>query len=402
MTGWGQDGPWSQRGRPRHELHRHHRRPPRPRARTRRARTSRPTCSATSAAARPTSSSASSPPCSRPGSAARARSSTPRSSTAPPTSTRWPRTFAALGAGHRAARVRPARRRHALLRPLRDRRRPAHERRRAGATVLRRAGTPASSSTSPTATTPPTSPAIRDALTARFKEKTQAEWCDDLRRHRRLRRPDPPARRGPAAPAPRGARHLRRARRASPSPPPRRASPARVPRSRMPPGRTRRPHPRRARRPGASRTSTPSWPAAPRSRPVARTEPMRPFLFLGTRAEDDVAQQEYDAVLAGTGLRPDELVRVRLEAAPLGWVELDDWSGIILGGGPFNVSDPDDTKSPVQRRVEAELRRPRRARGRGRPPLPRRLLRHRRARHPGRRQSWTGRTASPSARCPSG
>ncbi len=82
---------------------------------------------------------------------------------------------------------------------------------------------------------------------------------------------------------------------------------------------------------------------------------MRPFLFLGTRAEDDVAQQEYDAVLAGSGLHPDELVRVRLESAPLGWVELDDWSGIILGGGPFNRSDPDDEKSQAQRRVEAEL-----------------------------------------------
>ena len=44
---------------------------------------------------------------------------------------------------------------------------------------------------------------------------------------------------------------------------------------------------------------------------------MRPFLFLGTRAEDAVAQQEYDAVLAGCGLRPDELVRVRLEQGPL-------------------------------------------------------------------------------------
>ncbi|PUA81314.1 glutamine amidotransferase [Nocardioides currus] len=83
---------------------------------------------------------------------------------------------------------------------------------------------------------------------------------------------------------------------------------------------------------------------------------MRPFLFLGTRAEDDVAQQEYDAVLAGTGLHPDELVRVRLEAGPLGVPDLDDWSGIILGGGPYNVSDPDERKSPDQHRAEAELR----------------------------------------------
>ena len=83
---------------------------------------------------------------------------------------------------------------------------------------------------------------------------------------------------------------------------------------------------------------------------------MRPFLFLGTRAEDDVAQQEYDAVLAGSGLRPDELVRVRLERGPLGEVALADWSGIILGGGPFNVSDPDDAKSPAQRSAESDLR----------------------------------------------
>lgn len=82
---------------------------------------------------------------------------------------------------------------------------------------------------------------------------------------------------------------------------------------------------------------------------------MRPFLFLGTRAEEAVAQQEYDAVLAGCGLRPDELVRVRLEQGPLGEVDLADWSGIILGGGPFNVSDPEDTKSPAQRRAEADL-----------------------------------------------
>ena len=82
---------------------------------------------------------------------------------------------------------------------------------------------------------------------------------------------------------------------------------------------------------------------------------MRPFLFLGTRAEDDVAQQEYDAVLAGSGLPAAELVRVRLEERPLGEVDLADWSGIVLGGGPFNASDPDELKSPVQHRVEAEL-----------------------------------------------
>ncbi len=82
---------------------------------------------------------------------------------------------------------------------------------------------------------------------------------------------------------------------------------------------------------------------------------MRPFLFLGTRAEDDIAQQEYAAVLAQSGLAIDRLVHVRLESEPLGELDLGDWSGIILGGGPFNVSDPEESKSPAQRRAEGEL-----------------------------------------------
>jgi GMP synthase (glutamine-hydrolysing) len=83
---------------------------------------------------------------------------------------------------------------------------------------------------------------------------------------------------------------------------------------------------------------------------------MRPLLFLGTRSEDAAADGEYAAVLAGTGLDERDVRRVRLEREGLGHVDLDDWSGIILGGGPFNVSDPDELKSPVQVRVEAELR----------------------------------------------
>ncbi len=82
---------------------------------------------------------------------------------------------------------------------------------------------------------------------------------------------------------------------------------------------------------------------------------MKPFLFLGTRAEDAAADSEYDAMLRYSGLAREQLHRVRLERGALGDVHLDDWSGIILGGGPFNVSDPTTTKSPTQHRVEAEL-----------------------------------------------
>jgi GMP synthase (glutamine-hydrolysing) len=82
---------------------------------------------------------------------------------------------------------------------------------------------------------------------------------------------------------------------------------------------------------------------------------VKPFLLLAIRAEDAAADNEYDSFLSLSGLGEGELRRIRLEQHALGPVALDDWSGILLGGGPFNYSDPDELKTPVQRRVEADL-----------------------------------------------
>ena len=60
-------------------------------------------------------------------------------------------------------------------------------------------------------------------------------------------------------------------------------------------------------------------------------------------------------MLRFAGLDERDVRRVRLEERPLGEVDLADWSGIVLGGGPFNVSDPAEKKSETQHRVEAEL-----------------------------------------------
>ena len=81
----------------------------------------------------------------------------------------------------------------------------------------------------------------------------------------------------------------------------------------------------------------------------------KPFLLLSVRPEDVAADDEYAAMLRATGLPERALRRFRVERAPLGVVDLDAWSGIVLGGGPFQSSDPEPTKSPVQLRVEADL-----------------------------------------------
>jgi len=62
---------------------------------------------------------------------------------------------------------------------------------------------------------------------------------------------------------------------------------------------------------------------------------------------------EYAAFLDFSGLIESGLRRFRLERDPVGPVDLREWSGIVLGGGPFNYTEP--AKSAVQRRAEADL-----------------------------------------------
>ena len=83
---------------------------------------------------------------------------------------------------------------------------------------------------------------------------------------------------------------------------------------------------------------------------------MKPFLFLGIRAQDAAADDEYAAVLRCAGLDERDVRRVRMERDELEPLDLDDWSGIVIGGGPWNVSDPESSKAPEQRRGEARLR----------------------------------------------
>ncbi|HLR58023.1 MAG TPA: glutamine amidotransferase [Beutenbergiaceae bacterium] len=80
---------------------------------------------------------------------------------------------------------------------------------------------------------------------------------------------------------------------------------------------------------------------------------MKPFLFITTRDEDEIALADYGAFLRYSGLTHEELEFFRLDLAPLPNLDLEIYSGIILGGSPFNVSD--EVKGPQQQRIEADL-----------------------------------------------
>lgn len=80
----------------------------------------------------------------------------------------------------------------------------------------------------------------------------------------------------------------------------------------------------------------------------------RPFLFLASRSEDEVADDEYDSLLRRASLDETDLIRVRMETGPFE-VDLDRYAGVVLGGSPFTASIPHARKRANQRRVEAEL-----------------------------------------------
>ncbi|WP_101068408.1 glutamine amidotransferase [Roseovarius salinarum] len=82
----------------------------------------------------------------------------------------------------------------------------------------------------------------------------------------------------------------------------------------------------------------------------------KPFLILQLRPEDEAADDEFAAILRKGGLSSDRARRIRLDQTSLpGDLDLADFAGVIVGGGPGCVSDAPADKSPVEARIEAEV-----------------------------------------------
>ena len=91
----------------------------------------------------------------------------------------------------------------------------------------------------------------------------------------------------------------------------------------------------------------------------------RPFLLIQTRPEDDASAAEATSVRRLGGYTDDTLTAFRLEEhvtvhpeQPVDWgALLAEHAGVILSGSPFTTSDPEESKSELQHRVETELAR---------------------------------------------
>lgn len=83
---------------------------------------------------------------------------------------------------------------------------------------------------------------------------------------------------------------------------------------------------------------------------------MKPFLILQLRPETVASDDEFSAIMNKAGLTLGDTHRVRLDQQPdLGGLVLDDYSGVIVGGGPGCVSDPEAEKSAADRHIESAV-----------------------------------------------
>ncbi|MGI9317451.1 MAG: glutamine amidotransferase [bacterium] len=79
----------------------------------------------------------------------------------------------------------------------------------------------------------------------------------------------------------------------------------------------------------------------------------KPFLLLQLRPEDATSDSEYEAILVYSGLRPENVHRIRIEKNGIPQIDLDSYSAVIVGGSPFDITTPENEKSAIQRKIEA-------------------------------------------------
>lgn len=83
---------------------------------------------------------------------------------------------------------------------------------------------------------------------------------------------------------------------------------------------------------------------------------MKPFLLLQLRPIDRALDNEFQAFLKYGGLSAKDVHRVRMDKGGIPKLDLNDYSGMIIGGGPSNVSDSKAGKKAYETHFEAQLK----------------------------------------------
>lgn len=84
----------------------------------------------------------------------------------------------------------------------------------------------------------------------------------------------------------------------------------------------------------------------------------KPVLIMQLRPEDETSDNEYQAFLKYGELAESQTRRLRVEKNGIpGDLSIDDYSAIIVGGSPFDISEQNEKKSAIQHKIEADFNR---------------------------------------------
>ncbi len=81
----------------------------------------------------------------------------------------------------------------------------------------------------------------------------------------------------------------------------------------------------------------------------------KPFLILQLRPEDETSESEFKAFLKYGELQEHQVKRIRIEKAGIPALSLKDYSGIIVGGSPFDISTAEEKKLAIQKKIETDF-----------------------------------------------
>lgn len=84
----------------------------------------------------------------------------------------------------------------------------------------------------------------------------------------------------------------------------------------------------------------------------------KPLLIMQLRPEDETSDNEYQAFLRYGKLNASHTRRLRVEKNGIPEsLSIDDYSAIIVGGSPFDISEQHEKKSAIQHKIEADFKR---------------------------------------------
>jgi GMP synthase (glutamine-hydrolysing) len=83
----------------------------------------------------------------------------------------------------------------------------------------------------------------------------------------------------------------------------------------------------------------------------------KPLLILQLRPENETSDSEFEAILKYGGLDRKDVCRIRIETTGIPDLSLHDYSAVIVGGSPFDISTPKAEKSAIQKKIETDFKR---------------------------------------------